>query len=186
MMSQDPEQQQLQHPGQPWMPSGVAVPPFPLLQEQQQQQQQTEAAALAAAAAAAATTAAAAPLPSVTGMIHKMKTLRPGTKKKKKQTPKQTPMKTHKGAKSTTKRSRKKKVLKRPGMKPKKELKKPGVKPQPDVKPRSIHVERSIKSVLARTGLPTYPRSKSFSYASTAGLTKARADAKKWLDSMGV
>ena len=52
------------------------------------------------------------------------------------------------------------------------------------VKPRSIHVEASIKSVLARTGLATYPRSKAFPYKNLAGLNKAKKDAKKWLDTM--
>ena len=52
------------------------------------------------------------------------------------------------------------------------------------VKPRSIHVEASIKSVLARTGLATFPRSKAFPYKNQAGLNKAKKDAKKWLDTM--
>ena len=62
------------------------------------------------------------------------------------------------------------------------EVKKPSAKGK--VKPRSIHVEASIKSVLARTGLDTYPRSKAFPYKNQAGLNKAKKDAKKWLDTM--
>ena len=53
-------------------------------------------------------------------------------------------------------------------------------------KPRSIHVESSIKSVLARTGLDEYPRTKSFKYSTAAGMKKAKTDAAVWLRTMGV
>ena len=54
------------------------------------------------------------------------------------------------------------------------------------VKPRSIHVEHSINSVLARTGLPRYPRTKGFAFKGPAGLKKARAAAEAWLKKQGV
>jgi hypothetical protein len=53
------------------------------------------------------------------------------------------------------------------------------------VKPRSIHNEASIKSILARSGKDTFPRTKSFKYGSHATMNKARRDAEKWLQEMG-
>ena len=63
---------------------------------------------------------------------------------------------------------------------------KKGVKKDSSAKPRSIHVEMSIKSVLARTGLATYPRTKSFKFSGPAQLAKAKTAAEAWLKSMGV
>ena len=53
-------------------------------------------------------------------------------------------------------------------------------------KPKSVHVQSSIQTVLARTGLDTKPKSKSFPYTSQAGLAKAKLAAHAWLKSMGV
>ena len=53
-------------------------------------------------------------------------------------------------------------------------------------KGRSIHVEASVKHVLARTGLDTYPKSKAFPYKTPAGIPAAKKLATKWLTSMGV
>ena len=60
-----------------------------------------------------------------------------------------------------------------------------GAAPAAD-RPRSVHVEASISSVLARTGFQTKPKSMSFPYKGAAGLRKAKVAAERWLQSMGV
>ena len=54
------------------------------------------------------------------------------------------------------------------------------------VKARSVDVQETIKVVLARTGLTTFPKSKSFPYMGPGGLEKAKQDAEDWLVSNGV
>ena len=48
-------------------------------------------------------------------------------------------------------------------------------------KPKSVHVERSVSHVLARTGLPWFPKSKAFPYKNVAGIEHAKKLAWKWL-----
>ena len=55
-------------------------------------------------------------------------------------------------------------------------------------KGKSVHVERSIKSVLARTGFPKEsgkPGSKSFKYAKDSDIVKKEAEAWAWLKRIG-
>jgi hypothetical protein len=51
---------------------------------------------------------------------------------------------------------------------------------------RVIDVQRSISVVLARTGLATFPKSKSISYVGPGGLVRAERAAEEWLVSCGV
>ena len=79
-------------------------------------------------------------------------------------------------------------VMKRPAIPPAiKATAKPKGKPKAtgSNKGRSIHVEASVKHVLARTGLDTFPKSKSFPYKTLAGIPTAKKLAAKWLKSMG-
>ena len=48
-------------------------------------------------------------------------------------------------------------------------------------KPKSVHVERSVSHVLARTGKSCYPKSKAFPYKTPAGIAHAKKLAWKWL-----
>ena len=74
-----------------------------------------------------------------------------------------------------------KKPVKKATAKPKKKPKATGSN-----KGRSIHVEASVNHVLARTGLDTFPKSKSFPYKTPAGIPAAKKLAEKWLTKMGV
>ena len=49
-------------------------------------------------------------------------------------------------------------------------------------KPKSVHVERSVSQVLARTGLSWYPKSKAFPYKTVAGIEHAKKLAWKLLN----
>jgi hypothetical protein len=51
---------------------------------------------------------------------------------------------------------------------------------------RVIDVQHSISVVLARTGLATFPKSKSISYVGPGGLVRAKRAAEAWLVSRGV
>ena len=57
------------------------------------------------------------------------------------------------------------------------------------VKSRSVHIQASIKQVLARTGKPSTPQcpaSKSFSYKSAADVPRMKRKAELWLLSQRV
>ena len=55
-----------------------------------------------------------------------------------------------------------------------------------NLKPRRVDVEMNRKHVLARTGLTTYPRSKSFPFKSVIGMDAAKRKAEAWLKEMKV